>query len=96
MVQCCVMDSDVLYLMSSFLLQTEESLDITLGAGDEMRQKIFRSRIISNFNLLLKYKFNFFTLKNNSLFKKIKNAKKFVLVFLNKIRFKNLTNEASN
>ena len=34
------MDSDKLYLMSSFLPQTEESLDMILGAGEKMKQKM--------------------------------------------------------
>ena len=40
MVQCSVMDIDMLYLMSSFLSQTEESLDYTFVARDEMKHKM--------------------------------------------------------
>ena len=34
------MDSDKLYLTISFLPQTEESLDMTLGVGEKMKQKM--------------------------------------------------------
>jgi hypothetical protein len=39
MVQCSVMDIDVLYLMSSFLPQTDESLDYTFVARGELKHK---------------------------------------------------------
>ena len=41
MVQCCVMVSDMLYLMSYFVPETEESYNDSSGVGEDLRHKIF-------------------------------------------------------